>query len=161
NTITAGVVTGLAPLAQVRHAELTGDLKSGARNGGRRRNALRTSLLLLQSALSVVLLVGAGLFVQSLRNVRNVHIGFDADSVLQVNLNMRDVRLDSAAKAALRLRLLEAVANVPGATHAALQESTPFNGMTSYPVFVPGIDSTGVLGEFYFNAVLADYFSTM
>jgi putative ABC transport system permease protein len=160
-TVIAGVVTGLAPLAQIRHADLTGDLKSGARNGDRRRNVLRTSLLLLQSALSVVLLVGAGLFVQSLRNVRNVHIGFDADSVLQVNLNMRDVHLDSAAKAALRLRLLDAVASVPGATHAALQESTPFNGATSYPVFVAGIDSTAALGEFDFNAVSADYFATM
>jgi putative ABC transport system permease protein len=160
-TIVAGVVTGLAPFAQIRHVDLTGDLKSGARNGGRRPNALRTSLLLLQSALSVVLLVGAGLFVQSLRNVRNVHIGFDADSVLQVNLNMRDVRLDSVAKVALRRRLLDAVASVPGATHATLQESTPFYGATSYPVFVAGIDSTAVLGEFDFNAVSADYFATM
>ena len=160
-TIIAGIVTGLAPLAQIRHADLTGDLKSGARNGERRRNALRTSLLLLQSALAVVLLVGAGLFVQSLRNVRNVHIGFDADSVLQVNLNMRDVRLDSAAKAALRLRLLDIAASVPGATHAALQESTPFDGASSYPVFISGIDSTEALGEFDFNAVSADYFATM
>jgi predicted permease len=160
-TIVAGVVTGLAPLAHIRRADLTGDLKSGARNGGHHRNVLRTSLLLLQSALSVVLLVGAGLFVQSLRNVRNVHLGFDADSVLTVNLNMRGVQLDSAAKAALRLRLLAAVASVPEATHAALQESTPFSGMTSYPVFVGGIDSTDVLGEFDFNAVSADYFATM
>jgi putative ABC transport system permease protein len=160
-TIVAGLVTGLAPLAQIGHTDLTGDLKSGARNGGHQRSMLRTSLLLLQSALSVVLLVGAGLFVQSLRHVRNVHIGFDADSVLQVNLNMRDVRLDSAAKAALRLRLLETVASVPGATHAALQESTPFSGASSYPVFVAGIDSTDALGEFDFNAVSADYFATM
>jgi putative ABC transport system permease protein len=160
-TIAAGVVAGLAPLAQVRRGDITGDLKSGARNGGRHRNALRTSLLLLQSALSVVLLAGAGLFVQSLRNVRNVHIGFDADSVLQVGLNMRDLRLDSAAKAALRLRLLDAVASVPGATHAALQESTPFDGASSYPIFIAGIDSTDTLGEFDFNAVSADYFATM
>jgi putative ABC transport system permease protein len=160
-TILAGVVAGLAPLAQIRRGDLTSDLKSGARDGGHPRNALRISLLLLQSALSVVLLVGAGLFVQSLRNVRSVHIGFDADSVLLVRLNMRDVRLDSAAKAALRLRLLGAVAEVPGATHATLQESTPFNGMSSYPVFVAGIDSTDLLGEFDFNAVSADYFATM
>ena len=160
-TFVAGITAGLAPLAQIRRRDLTGDLKSGARDGGRQRNTLRTSLLLLQSALSVVLLVGAALFVQSLRNVRNVHIGFDADSVLQVKLNMRDVQLDSAAKAALRLRLLGAVASVPGATHATLQESTPFNGMTSYPIFVAGIDSTEVLGEFHFNAVSADYFATM
>ena len=160
-TIAAGVIAGLAPLAQIRHGDLTHDLKSAARDGGPRRNALRTSLLLLQSALSVVLLVGAGLFVQSVRNVRDVHIGFDADSVLQVNLSMRDVRLDSAAKVALRLRLLDAVTRVPGVTHATLQESTPFGGMSSYPVFVAGIDSTALLGEFDFNTISADYFATM
>lgn len=160
-TIGAGVVAGLAPLAQIRRSVLTGDLKSGARDGGQRRDALRTGLLLLQSALSVVLLVGAGLFVQSLRNVRNVRIGFDADSVLEVGLNMRDVRLDSAAKVALRRRLLDAVASVPGATHATLQESTPFRGMSSYPIFVGGVDSTDALGEFDFNTISADYFATM
>jgi len=159
-TIVAGIVAGLAPLARIRQGHLSDDLKSGARDG-QRRNTLRTSLLLLQSALSVVLLVGAGLFVQSLRNVRNVHIGFDADSVLQVNLNMRDVKLDSAAKVALRLRLLHAVTSVPGVTHATLHESTPFDGMSSWPVFVAGIDSTERLGEFDFNAVSADYFATM
>jgi predicted permease len=159
-TILAGVVAGLAPLAQIRRGDLTGDLKSGARDGGQRSTALRTSLLLLQSALSVVLLVGAGLFVQSLRNVRDVHIGFDADSVLQVKVNIRDARLDSAAKTALRLRLLDVAASTPGATHATLQESIPFGGMSSYPVFVAGFDSTGLLGEFDFNTV-ADYFATM
>ena len=160
-TIAAGVVAGLAPLAQIRRGNLTGHLKSGVRDGGPRRDALRTALLLLQSALSVVLLVGAGLFIQSLRNVHSVRIGFDADSVLQVSLNMRDVRLDSAAKVALRRRLLEAVASVPGATHATLQESTPFRGMSSYPIFVAGIDSTDTLGEFDFNTISADYFATM
>ncbi len=160
-TIMAGVVAGLAPLAQIRRGDLTGGLKSGAREGGQRRNRLRTSLLLLQSALSVVLLVGAGLFVESLRSVRSVHIGFDADSVLEVSLHMRDVRLDSTTKIALRLRLLDAVAGVPGVTHATLQESTPFNGMSSYPIFVAGIDSTDQLGEFDVNAVSADYFATM
>ncbi len=160
-TIVAGVVAGLAPLAQIRRGDLTGDLKSGAREGGHRSNTLRISLLMLQSALSVVLLVGAGLFVESLRSVRNVHIGFDADSVLQVNLKMRDVRLDSATKATLRLRLLDAVATVPGVTHATLQESTPFDGESSFPVFVAGIDSTEVLGQFDLNAVSADYFATM
>jgi predicted permease len=160
-TIVSGVAAGVAPLAQTRRGDLTDDLKSGTRGGGADRSPLRTSLLLIQSALSVVLLVGAGLFVQSLRNVRHVHIGFDADSVLVVNLRMRDVKLDSAAKVALRLRLLAAVGSVPGATHATLQEAIPFAGMSSYPVFVAGIDSTDALGEFDFNTVSADYFATM
>src|SRR6185295_7518924 len=102
-----------------------------------------------------------GLFVQSLRNVRQVQLGFDADSVLVVSLNMRDVRLDSAATAVLRLRLLESVKGVPGVTHATLRESVPFDGMSSYPLYVAGIDSVRQLGRFDVNAVSADYFATM
>ena len=156
-----GVLTGLAPMAQVARGSLTGDLKSGARDGPYRRTTLRTTLLLLQSALSVVLLVGAGLFVQSLRNVRQVRLGFDADSVLLVSLTMRDVRLDSGATVALRLRLLESAKGVTGASHATLQESVPFAGWSSWPIYVTGIDSVSKLGEFDVNTVSADYFRTM
>jgi putative ABC transport system permease protein len=155
-----GVLTGLAPLTQVGRTDLTADLKSGAR-GTHPRRGLRTALVLLQCALSVILLVGAGLFVQSLRNVRDVRLGFDADSVLVVSLNMRDVRLDSAATVALRLRLLESVKDVPGVASATLQQSIPFAGMSSWPIFVTGIDSTRRLGQFHFNTVSADYFKTM
>jgi predicted permease len=122
---------------------------------------LRTALLVLQSALSVVLLVGAGLFVQSLRNVRDVRLGFDADSVLVVSQNMRDVKLDSAATVALRLRLLDAVKEVPEVSHATLRESIPFDGSSSWPIYVTGIDSVSKLGEFDVNTVSADYFATM
>ena len=156
-----GVVTGLAPMAQLARTSVVTDLKSGPREGTNARSRLRASLLLLQSALSVVLLVGAGLFVQSLRNVRDVRLGFDADSVLVVELEMRDVRLDSAATVALRLRLLEAARGVPGVSHAALRESIPFGGMSSYPLRVAGIDSVGSLGEFHFNSVSPEYFAVM
>lgn len=156
-----GMLTGMAPLAKLVRTSVVADLKSGPREGTHGRSGLRTSLLLLQSALSVVLLVGAGLFVRSLRNVRDVRLGFDADPVLLVELEMRDVRLDSAATVALRLRLLEAAKGVPGVTHAALRESIPFAGMSSYPIKVDGIDSARALGEFDFNSVSAEYFSAM
>jgi len=156
-----GLLTGLAPMTQARRASLTGDLKSGAREGGSERARLRTALLVVQSALSVVLLVGAALFVRSLGNVRNVRLGFDADSVLVVSLNMRDVRLDSATTVALRLRLLESARSVPGVSHASLQESVPFGGQSSWRIFVTGIDSVSRLGQFNVNMVSPDYFATM
>jgi predicted permease len=156
-----GVLTGLAPVVQTLRGNPTADLRSAAREGTYQRRGMRTALLLLQCALSVVLLVGAGLFVRSLRHVRDVRLGFDADSVLVVSLNMRDTHLDSAATVALRLRLLESVANVPGVSHATLQESIPFAGMSSWPIFVSGIDSVRKLGEFHFNTVSGDYFRTM
>jgi predicted permease len=156
-----GVVTGMAPMAQLARTSLVADLKTGPREGSHARSGLRTSLLLLQSALSVVLLVGAGLFVRSLRNVRDVRLGFDPDPLLLVELEMRDVRLDSAATVALRLRLLEAAKGVPGVSHAALRESIPFAGMSSYPLRVDGIDSVPALGEFDFNSVSAEYFAAV
>jgi putative ABC transport system permease protein len=156
-----GVLTGLVPMARVRLVSLTDDLKSGARDGTYQRMGLSTALLVAQSALSVVLLVGAGLFVRSLRNVRDVRLGFEADSVLVVELNMRDVRLDSATAVALRLRLLEAAKAMPGVSHATLREAIPFAGMSSWPLFVTGIDSVRKLGQFHFNTVSADYFATM
>jgi putative ABC transport system permease protein len=156
-----GVLTGLVPMARVRRISLADDLKSGAREGTHRRTGLSATLLLLQTALSVVLLVGAGLFVRSLRNVRDVRLGFEADSVLVVELNMRDVRLDSATTVALRLRLLEAAKAVPGVSRATLREAIPFAGMSSWPLFVTGIDSVRKLGRFDLNAVSADYFAVM
>jgi len=156
-----GVATGLAPLAQVFGGNASADLKAGARSVTHSRNKLQTGLLLLQAGLSVVLLVGAGLFVQSLRRVREVRLGFEPEPVLLVNLNLREVKLDSAAKVALRLRLLASAKEVPGVEHASLQESVPFAGMSEWPLAVPGIDSTQRFGRFQFNTVSAEYFATM
>ena len=156
-----GLIAGLVPLAHVERGNLVEDLKTGVREGARQKSRLRTAMLLLQSALSVVLLVGAGLFVRSVQHVRDVHLGFDADSVLVVSLNMRDVQLDSAATVALRLRLLQSVKDIPGVADATLQESIPFSGTSSYPLVVPGIDSVGALGQFNMNTVSTDYFKTM
>jgi predicted permease len=156
-----GILTGLAPMVQVLGDKATADLRGGARGGTPARTRLRTALLLLQAGLSVVLLVGAGLFVQSLRNVRSVRLGFDPEPVLLVSLEMRDAKLDTAAMAALRLRLLASVMDVPGVSQATLQESVPFGGMSSLPIVVEGIDSTARLGQFRFNTVSSDYFATM
>jgi putative ABC transport system permease protein len=156
-----GIVTGLVPILHAGRAALADDLKTGAREGTNPRLRMRTALLVLQGALSVVLLVGAGLFVRSLRNVRNVRLGYDVDPVLVVDLNMRGVALDSVRTAALRLRLLEAAKEVPGVKHASLRESVPFAGSSSWPIYVPGIDSVGKLGTFDLNSVSPDYFATM
>ena len=103
--IIVGVITGLAPVLQAGRANLTGDLKSGSREGTYHRSKARIGLLVLQATLSVVLLVGAGLFVRSLRNVKNTRLGYDVEPVMLVNLNMRGVKLDSVATIELRQRV--------------------------------------------------------
>jgi predicted permease len=160
-TVGIGLFTSVLPMRQATRLVLTDDLKAGARSIAQPGSRARAALLVLQCSLSVVLLVGAGLFVRSARNVSAVHLGFDADSVLVVEPEMRDVVLDSAQWVALRLRLLEAATTVPGVHHASLQQAVPFGGMSSWPIWTAGVDSVEKFGRFEFNAVSQDYFATL
>jgi predicted permease len=158
----AGVLTGLAPMAQAARGGMTlvEDLKSGAREGTYQRSRLRAGLLVAQGALSMALLIGAGLFVRSLSNVKGQHLGYDVDPVSIVEVNMRGVTLDSVRKADLMQRLLTAAQSTPGVTHASLSTSTPFYNFWSTGLKVPGIDTVRRLGRFQLDAVSPDYFAT-
>jgi predicted permease len=159
--LAVGLFSGLLPMWQARRPTITADLKSGARTGTYHRSVARSILLVCQGALSLVLLVGAGLFVRSLRNVADVPLGFDAHSVLMVEIEMRDVTLDSAQAAALRRRLLAAATTVPGIEYATQRRSEPFGGMSAEPLHVAGVASVQEFGLFLRNAVSPDYFRTM
>ncbi|MEO8635731.1 MAG: ABC transporter permease [Gemmatimonadales bacterium] len=160
-TALAGGLTGLAPVLQTRRPNLAGELKAGIRDGGQRRSRLRTGLLLLQATLSVVLLIGAGLFVLSLRKVQATRLGFDVDPVLYINLNMRGVRLGDTGDAQLRERLVDAARVVPGVERATLGLTVPFWDTWVDNLFVSGIDSVERLGSFTLQAGSPDYFATM
>jgi predicted permease len=164
-TVTAalfvGLVTGLAPVLQAWRADLTADLKAGSREGTFHRSRTRVALLVLQGAMSVILLVGAGLFVRSLGKVQSLRLGYDLEPVGLVNLNMRGVKLDSAAIVALRQRLRERAARIPGVTSASLQTSMPFWSSWSVGLYVAGIDTVGRLGNFNLNAVSPEHFATI
>ena len=159
--IVVGLLTGLAPILQAGRADLTGDLKAGAREGTYHRSKARVGLLVLQAALSVILLVGAGLFVRSLTNVKNTRLGYDVDPVMIVNLNMRGVKLDSATTVELRQRLLRTAKTIPGVQNASLQITMPFWSQWSMSLHVAGIDTVSRLGQFDLNAVSPEYFATM
>lgn len=159
--MTAGLLTGLAPAWQLRTVDLTSDLKSGAREGTYRRSKLRIGLLVVQGALSVLLLVGAGLFVRSLGKARNARLGYDVNPVLIVKLNMRGVVVDSAHKALLLERLLTAAKALPAAENASRMRTVPFWGSMSADLFVEGVDSISKLGHIDFNAVSPEYFATL
>lgn len=159
--LAAGVLTGLAPALQIRSVNLTSDLKTGAREGTFHRSKLRVGLLLMQGALSVVLLVGAGLFVRSLDNVRSMRMGYDVDPILLVTLNMRGVQLDSSQKAVLLQKLLAAAKTIPDVENVSLQTSVPFWNSWSTDLHIAGIDSVNKLGQFNLNGVSPEYFATL
>ncbi|MEP6473715.1 MAG: FtsX-like permease family protein, partial [Gemmatimonadota bacterium] len=156
-----GLLTGVAPIVQARRTDLVESLKSGARDGGGRRSRARTALLLVQAALSVTLLVGAGLFVRSLHNVQSLRLGYDLDGVLYVNLNERGANLTLPQEVALRQQLLERARHTAGVEQAALGLTVPFLDIWGDNLFVTGVDSVSRLGDFTLQAGSPEYFSTV
>ncbi|HKV75426.1 MAG TPA: ADOP family duplicated permease [Gemmatimonadales bacterium] len=159
--IVAGGLTGLAPIFQARHPDLVGALKAGAREGTYRHSRTRTLLLLTQGALSLVLLVGAGLFVKSLRRVEALRLGYDVDPLLYVDTRYRGTRLSADQRTALMLRLQQAAQALPGIEVASRAVTVPFSTEEMQGLFVPGIDSVDRLGRFTLQMASAEYFQAM
>jgi putative ABC transport system permease protein len=157
--VIAAVVLSLGPALFAPRDNVASTLRSSSRTGGSTAHSprVRGILLAAQAALSVTLLIGAGLFVRSLDNARNVRLGWDAAPIVVVQPNYRGVVLDSASADASRRALLDAARAIPGVQSVTRINSTPF--ATSYrQLFVAGIDSVQRLGRFNYQATTPDYF---
>jgi len=159
--IATGVVVGLVPSLLQGRGDLARTLRGGVRGGMSEGARLRASLLVAQATLSVVLLVGAALFVRSLEAVKAMPMGYDADRVLLVNRIIRGTVLDDSAQHSMRRLLLATAQSLPGVESAAWVSSAPFVSTSNTNLFVSGIDSVGRLGTFTYQATTADYFRTM
>jgi putative ABC transport system permease protein len=158
--IAVGLLTAVAPVLRARRVDVVHDLRLGAREGGQRHSGLRVALLVFQATLSVILLVGAGLFVRSLHNVEGMRLGYDVDPILVVGLNLRGETLDSARHVQLLQRLLATAQATPGVVSAARQTAIPFWSNSSTRLTVAGIDTVERLGQFDYNSVGPEYFRT-
>jgi putative ABC transport system permease protein len=131
-TLAAAIATaigfGTAPALQATAAAPSVALKADARMSGS-PSRLLPSLVIGQIALSVVLLVGAGLFVRTLRNLQSVDPGFVSEGVLLVDLDAR--------RTALPLELLNEVRRIPGVVSASISTHTPLSGSTWSEPAVP------------------------
>jgi predicted permease len=167
-----GVTVGLVPALKATRADVATGLKAGVREGGGQRSRLRTTLTVAQAALSVVLLVGAGLFVRSLWNVRALDLGLQPDRVLAVAIRWPGMgritdpdarQRESRRRSDFYWRALEQVRALPGAEHAALTIGMPFWSSYGLKLRVPGRDSLPRLagGGPNISAVTAEYFATM
>ncbi len=155
----AGLVTGLTPALQHTGSDLTNALKAGGREGGVRRTRLRATLIALQGAISVILLIGAGLFVRSLHNVRSVELGFDVDRLLYVGFAMRGTTLDVPQQRALGDRVRALAKTLPAVETATATISVPFWISWSEDLFAPGIDPARLREPVYANGVTEEYFA--
>jgi len=161
--VLAGLVSGLLPALQSSRPAVSDALRTGARADGPIRSRTRTALLVTQAALTVVFLVGAVLFVRSLRRIQALPLGLEAGRVVVVKVRTSGMRIADSDVDALYTRLLDAAREVPGVEHAAVAGGLPFSTIWAAGVKVPGRDSLPLTpdGGPYFNAVSSDFFRTM
>ena len=157
----AGVIIASGAALFTPRDDLAGTLKAGAREGTYQRSRARSALLVLQGALSVILLVGAGLFMRSLNRVQQLRLGYEPEPVLVVMRNMRGSELTEAERGALSRRLVETARVIPGVEAAAAATSIPFWSTSSTDLYVTGIDSVRRLGHFTYQQATPDYFRVM
>jgi putative ABC transport system permease protein len=160
-TAAAAVATAVAPIVHARRDDVAETLKSGAYFGTARQSRTRAALLLVQTALSMVLLIGAGLFVRSVYNISALRLGYDVDPIVYVSRQFRTTRVTPAEDAALADRLVSAATSVPGVAAATPAVTVPFWSNEGRPIFVAGIENVRMLGRFILQSGSPDYFATM
>ena len=165
--VLTGAIFGLAPALQATRVDLNSTLKEGGRSGGSAgRHRLRSALVVAEVALSLVLLVGAGLLIKSFWRLLNVDPGFDPRSLLSVELSLKSDRYkDDSQSSSFYQQLLDRVASLPGVQSAAIVNHPPFSGRRGINVFKiegkpepRGLDDTPLAD---FRVVSPDYFRMM
>jgi predicted permease len=119
-SIFTGILFGLAPALQAVRRDSAPSLKEAPRTMiGRRRQRMRHALLVGQIALSILLLAGAGLFIRTLRNLKTMDAGFNADGILQVALDPVRDGYAGPMLPGLATRLVERLSAIPGVVAAS------------------------------------------
>jgi putative ABC transport system permease protein len=130
-SVLTGVLFGLAPALQAARGSLQEALRDGARGSGSglRKNRLRSSLVVAEIALSLILLVGASLFVRSFLTLQNASAGFDTSSLMTTRFYLQGPRYDSIGFRARRAEeILQRIEALPGVQSAFVSGMIPTTG---------------------------------
>lgn len=164
-SLLTGILFGLAPALQSTHSNIVEALKEGSLSttAGRSRHGLRSSLVIVEMALALILLVSAGLLIRSLIRLQNVNPGFDPHNVMTGSLDLPDAKYSNPKKAEFFRELTPLLNALPGVQSAAAVFPLPMSGdeiRTSFqiegrPVAKSDEPHTSV------RIVTPNYFSTM
>ena len=165
-SLVTGILFGLAPAFRSIQTNLIDSLKEGARGSeGVMRNRTRSLLVIFESAIAVILLIGAGLLVRSLIALQNVHPGFDTNSVLTFRIDLPRKKYAGEGKAGDFFQQLETrVASLPGVQSVGLITELPLSGqLNDIPFTVEGRPpvSSDQAFDADFRRVNENYFSTL
>jgi predicted permease len=164
--VATALTFGLVPAWRGTRVSPQAAMKSGGRGvaeGGHRRFTVGKALVVAQVALSLVLLVGAGLLVGSLRKLSTMDYGFSPDGVLVADASYRSASIPRENTSAVTDDLLARVRAVPGVLAAATVNVTPVSGSSwNNAIFVNGYTPASEYDNIvWFNDVSAGYFPTM
>jgi macrolide transport system ATP-binding/permease protein len=165
-SLVATLLLGLVPAFQTGQLDVAGALKSDALGvvGGGRRAWVRSGLVVVQVSLSFVLLVGAGLLLQSLQKIRNTSPGFSTRGVLDTAVNLVSAGYDAPRAQSFQDELLDRVKALPGVESAVFARMTPLS-YGSYSSTAIAVDGYQPPPEeqptVEYNEVGPDYFATM
>ena len=164
--LVATLLLGLVPALLTGRLDVAGTLKSESVGvvGGGGKAWVRSGLVLVQVSLSFVLLVGAGLLLQSLQKIRTSSPGFSTHEVLYTAADLTSAGYDAPRAQNFQDELLDRVRNMSGVESAAFARSTPlgYGYFSSSPVAVDGYQpSPDERPAVEYNEVGPDYFATM
>ncbi|HXS00484.1 MAG TPA: ABC transporter permease [Pyrinomonadaceae bacterium] len=165
-SILTGLLFGLAPAFRTAKVNLIDSLKDGARGAeGTLRNRTRSLLVVFESAIAVVLLIGAGLLVRSLIALQRVDPGFDSNNVLTLRIDLPRQKYAGEGKPAKFFEELETrISSIPGVQTVGLITELPMSGqLNDLPFTVEGRPPVTVdqafdadfrlVNQHYFNAL--------
>jgi predicted permease len=166
-SLATGALFGIAPAWRACKTGVAGSLNASGRStsgtGVRSHRLLPKILIAAQVAVSITLLVGAGLFVRTLQNLRNLDFGFDRHNLLLINYDAKLAGYKEPQVAGLHQRLIQRLEAIPGVRSASLSGTPPMSrGSWRSPIFVQGYTpaanediSTSI------NRVSTHYFNTV
>lgn len=146
-SLVTSLVFGLVPALQAARFDLNEVMKEGERGWTGRRSRIRSLLVVVEVALALVLLIGAGLMIRSFRQLQQIDTGFQASNLLTMNLSLA-VTPDEAAKAQNFLEQLgQNLRQLSGVQSAAISNGMPFAGAMEDSFFIEGDDLNDPLAE--------------
>ncbi|MEO6245170.1 MAG: FtsX-like permease family protein, partial [Opitutaceae bacterium] len=164
--LATGIVFGLAPALRATRLNLTEEFQGGARSLGGSRSTLAHSMMVVQVALSLVLLVGAGLLVRTLRNLHRVDVGFNRERLLLFEIDGAGGRRPPLDPIATLDPIRERIASLPGVRSATYAFDVPVRSSRSGEgmggvVYVPGYLPTKLNEGVGRNDVDPSYLATL
>jgi predicted permease len=164
-SVLTGILFGLAPAWRATRVQLSATLKDKTQSlgGSKARLGLGKVLIVSQIALSLLLLIGASLFVRSLQKLRQVETGFNnRDHILLFSIDCYGTAYKGTKLSALHRELLERMNNLPGVRSASLSTATPIaGGVDATQIFVSGAAPRPDNEEINVSVVAPKYFETV